>query len=54
MKNKSHIPIVAFTAFAMKGDKERFMNEGFDYYIFKPFTKEDLIKLYNSIMSVNS
>lgn len=54
MKNKSHIPIVAFTAFAMKGDKERFMDEGFDYYISKPFTKEDLIKLYNSIMSVNS
>lgn len=32
----SKIPIIAFTAFAMKGDEERFMKAGFSGYIPKP------------------
>lgn len=31
-----NIPIVAFTSYAMKGDRERFLNMGFDGYISKP------------------
>lgn len=31
-----NIPIIAFTAFAMKGDEERFLENGFDGYIPKP------------------
>ena len=31
-----HIPVVAMTAFAMKGDAERFLKEGFARYIPKP------------------
>jgi two-component system, cell cycle response regulator DivK len=30
------IPVVALTSFAMKGDRERFLAEGFDGYIEKP------------------
>ena len=32
----AHIPVVAVTAFAMKGDRERLLAEGFDDYIAKP------------------
>ncbi|MCP5495618.1 MAG: PAS domain S-box protein [Leptospiraceae bacterium] len=37
---KNEIPILAITAFAMRGDKERFLQEGFDDYISKPLNIE--------------
>jgi len=37
-----HIKIVAVTSFAMKGDRERILNSGFDGYISKPVDTKQL------------
>ncbi|MEP0546302.1 MAG: ATP-binding protein [Rhodothermales bacterium] len=37
------VPAVAVTAYALPGDEDRFLNEGFDDYVAKPFRKETLI-----------
>lgn len=42
MNNLPHIPIVAITANALKGDRERFMKEGLDEYITKPVKKDSI------------
>lgn len=37
-----HIPIIAVTANALKGDRERFMEEGLDEYVTKPIKRESI------------
>jgi two-component system cell cycle response regulator DivK len=37
-----HIPIVAVTSFAMKGDRERLLAEGFNGYLAKPVNIKEL------------
>ena len=40
-----HIPIVAMTAHALKGDKERFIDSGMDDYVSKPMNSKELYKV---------
>jgi len=44
-------PIVAVTAYAMVGDKEKFLQNGCSHYLSKPFTKESLIKVIQEALS---
>ena len=47
-KNKQkHTPIVALTANALKGDRERFLECGMDEYLTKPLEKTKLINILN-------
>jgi signal transduction histidine kinase/CheY-like chemotaxis protein len=47
----THIPIVALTANALKGDRERFLNEGMDEYITKPIETSELLYILNKFLS---
>lgn len=46
---KRDIPIVAVTAYALQGDKEKFMNLGFDEYITKPIQMDILVEILDKI-----
>jgi len=46
-----NIPIVAVTALAMTGDKEKCLNAGADDYLSKPFPLKDLIEKINQVLS---
>lgn len=45
-----HIPIIAITALAMKGDKERLLAEGFDGYMSKPVAIREVPKMVESYL----
>lgn len=37
-----NIPIIAFTSYSMKGDRERFLKMGYDGYISKPINTREI------------
>lgn len=43
-------PVIAVTAYAMPGDRERFFNEGFDDYVSKPFSKQRLLEALEGVL----
>ncbi|MDR0407687.1 MAG: response regulator [Campylobacteraceae bacterium] len=52
--SKSHTPIVAVTANALKGDRERFMSEGLDEYVTKPIKKDAILRVLNMFIPEKS
>lgn len=49
---RSHTPILAITANAMKGDRERFAAVGMDGYLAKPFTANELYGVIEQFSSL--
>ncbi len=49
-----NIPIVAVTAYAMQGDREKFLSEGLTHYISKPFEVRALQNLVRSILDIKN
>lgn len=45
------IPIIAQTAFAMPGDRERFLEIGCTDYIPKPINKNELVRLLHKYLN---
>jgi two-component system, sensor histidine kinase and response regulator len=49
-----HIPIVAMTAHAMKGDRERYLAGGMDGYVSKPINSAELERVIQSVVDMFS
>ena len=49
---RARIPIIAVTANAMKGDREKFINSGMDDYVPKPIDKMELYQAIASLCDV--
>jgi two-component system cell cycle response regulator DivK len=46
-----HIPIVALTAYAMEGDKDKLLSIGFKDYIAKPTGKKQFLDIVNKFIT---
>lgn len=47
-------PAIALTAYAMPGDRQRFEEEGFDAYVSKPFSQDDLLGTIENCLTAAS
>jgi two-component system sensor histidine kinase/response regulator len=54
MTHGSHIPIIAMTAHAMKGDRDRCLEAGMDGYVSKPIKVEELFNTMEQLMPAAS
>ncbi|MEG6550592.1 response regulator [Desulfocurvibacter africanus] len=46
-----NVPIVAMTAHAMQGDRERFLESGMDEYVSKPIDQDELFKVMRAALA---
>jgi PAS domain S-box-containing protein len=50
----AHLPIIAMTAHAMKGDRERCLQAGMDAYIAKPLEAQELLEVVESVVATST
>ncbi|MBW1891968.1 MAG: response regulator, partial [Deltaproteobacteria bacterium] len=50
-ETQTHVPIIAMTAHAMKGDRERCIEAGMDDYVPKPISSETLLNTINALVA---
>jgi len=53
MPDYKNTPIIACTAYGMTGDRERFLKDGFDEYVSKPFSKEILLEALDRAVKIS-
>jgi two-component system, sensor histidine kinase and response regulator len=49
-----HVPIVALTAHAMKGDRQRCLSSGMDAYVTKPIRSKELLRVISEVTTENN
>jgi len=49
--SQPHVPIIALTANALKGDRERFLEAGLDEYTTKPLVRSEILSLLNHFLA---
>jgi signal transduction histidine kinase/CheY-like chemotaxis protein/HPt (histidine-containing phosphotransfer) domain-containing protein len=50
----THIPVIAMTAHAMKGDRERCLATGMDAYVAKPIRAQELLETIDEVITAKS
>ena len=48
-----HQPVIALTAYSLRGEEERFLEEGFDGYLSKPLDLKELIAEFKRVMIID-
>jgi signal transduction histidine kinase/CheY-like chemotaxis protein len=48
---QAHVPIVALTANALKGDREKFLSAGLDEYTTKPLIRLEIVSILNKFLA---
>jgi len=51
MAQGRHTPVIAMTAYAMKGDRERCIEAGMDAYVSKPINRHELMEAIHAVLS---
>ena len=53
MPEYKNTPIIALTAYALTGDREKILSAGCSHYLSKPFSKHQLLRILEVAFSVN-